>query len=194
MDWLASFGRLYSLNGKDIIPGKHILKENLPVYRTYCLTFFFILHMFILQIVYRYLWAVLWSCSILARLRLQLVMIAAPAPAPAPAPALALVHNLLLKKSSENFHFSIYQACFIHRNVQLLCFALPVLLYLKGQINLIYIFVNIFVISFLLTWGHSWSLSCRAGAAPFFSAPAKKGGSGSTTLLMGCKSTLLGGS
>ena len=27
-------------------------------------------------------------------------------------------------------------------------------------------------------------MSCRAGAAPFFTAPAKKGGSGSTTLVV----------
>ena len=58
----------------------------------------------------------------------------------------------------------------------------------KGQINLIFIIFKIFVISFLQTWGNSWSLSCRAGAgaATFFMAPAlaKKGGSGSTTLLL----------
>ena len=60
----------------------------------------------------------------------------------------------------------------------------------KGQINLIFIIFKIFVISFLQTWGNSWSLSCTAGAgagaATFFMAPAlaKKGGSGSTTLLL----------
>ena len=38
-----------------------------------------------------------------------------------------VVNNLLLKKSLEKFSFSIYRACFIHRNLLVLCFALPVL-------------------------------------------------------------------
>ena len=72
-----------------------------------------------------------------------------PAPAPAnqdggsssSSSSSPLVHSLLLKQSLEKFHFSIYRACFIHRNIRVLCFALPVL-YKKEQIYLIYIIVN----------------------------------------------------
>ena len=57
----------------------------------------------------------------------------------------------------------------------MLCFGLPVL-HLQVKINLLY---KILDTSFLLTQD-------RAGAAPFFvvPAPAKKGGSGSTTLAL----------
>ena len=76
----------------------------------------------------------LWSRSILARLRLVKMAASAPAPAPALAPALALF--VAEKKCFKNFTSQLTGACFIQRKVRVICFALPVL-YLKIQINFI---------------------------------------------------------
>ena len=128
------------------------------------------------------------------QLRLVLSSVVEPfhfGPAPAPASrdggsrssssSSPVVHNWLLKKRKfGKFHFSIYRACFIHRNVRVLCSSST---YKRDRLILFYI-VNIFVISFLYTWGHSWILSYKAGAAPFFTALTKKDSSGSTTLVL----------
>ena len=57
---------------------------------------------------------VLWSRSLLARFRLQLQL-------------QPCSPKLVAEKKLKKFHLSIYRACFSHRNVQVLCFALPVL-------------------------------------------------------------------
>ena len=99
-----------------------------------------------------------------------------------------VVHNLLLKKQVlKNFTSQFTGACFIHRKVRVLCFASPVL-YLKGEINLVLHFVNIFVYFFSLNMGSELELVLQSWSRsrPFFhgSGSSQKGGyiSGSTTL------------
>ena len=110
----------------------------------------------------------MWSRSILARL--QVVKMAARSSSS----SCSVVHNLLMKKKVfKHFTSHFTGACFIHRQVGVLSFALPVLykISLKGQID---IFVLTKILSELELELKSWSRSL-----PFFH------GSGSKTLDIG---------
>ena len=115
--------------------------------------------------------AVLWSRSILTLLRLQLVKMAAPAPAP------ALWSTIFCCKKVLKFSLPILLGLvlFIERYE---CFLTA--LHLKGQINLLY---DCSILGFLL-FNHRSELELPLQLKPepplLFTAPAKKGGSGST--------------
>ena len=99
----------------------------------------------------------------------------------APCCPLASVLEPSQKKCFEKFHFLIYRGLFNSQRgtSALLCSSST--LHLKGQITLFYIIVQIFFNFFSFNTGQSWSWS---RSRPFFTAPvpAKKGGSGFTTL------------
>ena len=115
------------------------------------------------------MWVDLWrqGSVVEPRLWLQLVKMAAPTPAPC--------------KSFLKFNFSIYWGFFIQRKVRVLCFALPVF-YLKRQISFFYIIVHFCLFLYFKHRVRAEAWAVELEPPLFFTAKAKKGGSGSTTL------------